>query len=136
MSRRLRPVAAALALLAFLPGCPQRDLPPDAAYRALARAMAERDEDAAWALLSTATRAKLEERARAAATAAPGVVAPSARSVLAGDAALSVRPASAITVVEVGPDRALLRVEAPGAPPRNVTLVREDGAFRVDLPVQ
>jgi hypothetical protein len=130
-----RPALAALAasLIAFLPAC-QRDLPPDATYRALVRAAAERDETAAWNLLSSATQKRLEERARVAAAAAPGVVPASARSMLVGDASLGVRPPSSITGVEVGPDRAVLRVEAPDSPTRDVVLVREGGAWRVELP--
>jgi hypothetical protein len=125
----------AVALLLAVPAC-QRDLPPDAAYRALVKAMAERDEEAAWDLLSAGTQARLAERARVAAAAAPGVVPPSARAMLAGDAPLAVRPPTSIVVVEVGPDRAVLRVEAPGAKTADVVLVRERGGFRVDLPVQ
>ena len=125
--------ALATALVAVLPAC-QRDLPPDATYRALVRAAAERDEAAAWNLLSSATKKRLEERARVAAAAAPGVVPASARSMLVGDASLGVRPPSSITGVEAGPDRAVLRVEAPDSPSRDVVLVREGGAWRVDLP--
>jgi hypothetical protein len=134
-TRVARPALAALAasLIAFLPAC-QRDLPPDATYRALVRAAAERDETAAWNLLSSATQKRLEERARVAAAAAPGVVPASARSMLVGDASLGVRPPSSITGVEAGPDRAVLRVEAPDSPTRDVVLVREGGAWRVELP--
>jgi len=136
-TRVARPALAALAasLIAFLPAC-QRDLPPDATYRALVRAAAERDETAAWNLLSSATQKRLEERARVAAAAAPGVVPASARSMLVGDASLGVRPPSSITGVEVGPDRAVLRVEAPDSPTRDVVLVREGGDWRVELPAQ
>lgn len=130
---RLAALGAALSLA--IPGC-QRDLPPDAAYRALVRAMSERDEEAAWDLLSSATRSRLEARARAAASAAPGVVPPSARAQLAGDAPLAVLPPTSIVVTELGPERAVLRVEAPGAEPGQVVLVRERGGWRVDLPVQ
>jgi hypothetical protein len=135
--RVARPALAALAasLIAFLPAC-QRDLPPDATYRALVRAAAERDETAAWNLLSSATQKRLEERARVAAAAAPGVVPASARSMLVGDASLGVRPPSSITGVEAGPDRAVLRVEAPDSPTRDVVLVREGGAWRVELPAE
>jgi hypothetical protein len=138
MNRNLAPAPLAvlgLALLLAVPAC-QRDLPPDAAYRALVRAMSERDEKAAWDLLSSATRARLEAQARVAAAAAPGVVSPSARDQLAGDAPLAVLPPTSITVVESGPERALLRVEAPGAKPRDVVMVRERGGWRVDLPAQ
>jgi hypothetical protein len=130
------PLAAlGVALLLAVPAC-QQDLPPDAAYRALVRAMSERDEKAAWDLLSSATRARLEAQARVAAAAAPGVVPPNARALLAGDAPLAVLPPTSITVVESGPERALLRVEAPGAKPQDVVLVRERGGWRVDLPAQ
>jgi hypothetical protein len=128
-------VVLGVALLLAVPAC-QRDLPPDAAYRALVRAMSERDEKAAWDLLSSATRARLEAQARVAAAAAPGVVPSSARALLAGDAPLAVLPPTSITVVESGPERALLRVEAPGAKPQEVVLVRERGGWRVDLPAQ
>ncbi len=134
----VRNVAAGVAALALavaaLPGCQSRDLPPDATYRALVRAVAEKDEGAAWELLSSATRRRLEERARVAAAAAPGVVAPDARSLLVGDAALAVRPPRAITVASAAPDRTVLRVEPPGGPAQDVVLVREGGAWRVDLP--
>jgi hypothetical protein len=138
MTRSLRapglPLLAA-ALLALLPAC-QKDLPPDATYRALVRAMTDRDEEAAWTLLSAGTRARLEARAKAAAAAAPGVVPASARALLAGDAPLAIRPPSSIAIVQSGPDRAVLRVEAPGGAPRDVVLLREGGAWRVDLPLQ
>jgi len=138
MKNRLAAVvraALAAALVAVLPAC-QRDLPPDATYRALVRAAADRDEAAAWNLLSSATRRRLEERAREAAAAAPGVVPASARSMLVGDASLGVRPPTSITALAVGPDRAVLRVEAPDSPARDVVLVREGGAWRVDLPAE
>ena len=128
-------LSLAAALVAVLPAC-QRELPPDAAYRALVRAAADRDEAAAWNLLSSATRRRLEERAREAAAAAPGVVPASARSMLVGDASLGVRPPTSITALAVGPDRAVLHVEAPDSPARDVVLVREGGAWRVDLPAE
>jgi hypothetical protein len=138
MNRRRAPAplaALAVAVLSLLPAC-QRDLPPDAAYRALVRAMADRDEAAAWDLLSAATQARLQERARIAAAAAPGVVPASAATLLAGDAPRAVLPPSAIVVVQAGPDRAVLKVEAPGSGARDVVLLRERGAWRVDLPAE
>lgn len=128
-------VAAWAAVLVAVPAC-QRDPPPDAAYRALVRAMTDRDEEAAWDLLSDETRGRLAERARVAAAAAPGVVPSDARAMLAGDAPLAVLPPTAIAVVRADGARAVLRVEAPGAAPREVELVRERGGWRVTLPVQ
>jgi hypothetical protein len=134
-ARGVRAPAAlvAAAILAALPGC-ERDLPPDATYRALVRAVADRNEAAAWELLSAGTRKRLGERAAAAARAAPGIVSPDGRSLLIGDAALAVRPPRAITVVSGGPDRAVLRVEGAEGRPVDVVLLREGGAWRVDLP--
>jgi hypothetical protein len=100
------------------------------------RAVADRDEAGAWNLLSAATQKRLDDRARVAAAAAPGVVPPSGRAMLVGDASLGVLPPTSITGVGEAPDRAVLRVEAPGTPARDVVLVREGGAWRVDLPVQ
>jgi hypothetical protein len=135
MIQRFAAILLAAALTGLLPAC-QRDLPPDATYRALVRAVADRDESAAWNLLSSDTQKRLEEKARVAAAAAPGVVPASARAMLVGDASLSVRPPSAISVVGGSADRTVLRVEAPGASPRDVVLVREGGAWRVELPAQ
>lgn len=139
MSRSARPAALPAALLAalvlLLSGC-ERELPPDATYRALVRAVADGDEEGAWRLLASSTRTRLEERARTAAAAAPGVVVPSARALVAGDARRAVRPPSVITTVRSDASRTVLHVEAPGQAPREVLLLREDGRWRVDLPVQ
>jgi hypothetical protein len=129
---RLRPVALA-ALAALVPAC-SRDLGPEATYRALVRAVAERDGDAAWALLGSGSQAWLGERARRTAAAGPGVVSPDPRALLLGDASLGVRPPTSIDVARGGTDRTVLRVEVAGAPAVEVSLVREGGRWRVELP--
>ncbi len=121
-----------LALLSLSPAC-ARDLGPEAAYRSFLKAVADRDADRAWNLLSRASQKRLDERARAAAAQAPGVVPPSGRQLLLGDAALQARPAAAVALVSQTGQRAVLRVEVQGAPPREVTLVHE-GRWRVELP--
>lgn len=131
--RHLRLAAVAALALALGPAC-SRDLSPDATYRALAKAVAERDGDAAWALLSAGSQVWLQERAKGAAAAGPGVVNSSARLLLIGDAALGARPPRSIEVVSEGADRAVLRVEAPGGAPQDVTLVREGGRWKVQIP--
>jgi hypothetical protein len=118
-----RPLAALAAAALLLPVACTRDLGPEATYRALTRAVADRDEGAAWALLSRSTQRWLENRAREAARAAPGVVAPGARQLLLGDAALTVAPPSVIELV---------RNDGKGAP-AEVELVREGGAWKVDI---
>ncbi len=124
--RRLVPIALLAAACA-------RDLGPDQAYRSLVQAVQERDADKAWALLSRASQKRLDERARAAAARAPGVVPASGRQLLIGDAALGARRVTSIVVLRESGDRAVLRVEVEGGPSREVTLVRE-GRWRVELP--
>jgi hypothetical protein len=106
---------------------------PDVAYGAFARAVAERDADRAFALLSSDTQAWLDARAKAAAAAAPGVVPASGRALLLGDASLAPRPLGEVVVVREGKDRALLAVAEDGGGRREIELVREDG-WRVRIP--
>jgi len=120
------------SLIALTPAC-ARELGPEAAYRSFLKAVAERDADRAWNLLSQASQKRLDERARAAAARAPGVVAPSGRQLLLGDAALQARPAATVAVLSQTDRRAVLRVDVEGAPSREVALVHE-GRWRVELP--
>ncbi len=125
--------AAPLAALLALGFACSRGEGPEAAYRAFVRAVAERDADGAFALLSVGSRRRLDERARAAARSAPGVVAPSGAQLLLGDASRGARRVVAISVASESGDRAVLRVETEGAASAEVTLVRE-GGWRVELP--
>jgi hypothetical protein len=127
---RLPALAAALALAA----CAPADPPPDAVYRAFARAVSERDSAAAWKLLSARTRAWLDARAQRAAALAPGLVPPSGQRLLLGDAAGSARPVKEIEVLPGGGERAGLRVTDASGATAEVSLVRERGAWRIDLP--
>jgi hypothetical protein len=126
---RLAVLLAALAALACRP-----EAPPDASYRALSAAVRARDADAAWDLLSSDTRAWLEARARAAAAAAPGVLPSEAKELLLGSASAGVRPPRSVVVLRESADRCLLQVAEEAGEPREVTLVRERGAWRVVLP--
>ncbi len=130
----LRTPAICLAtVLVALVACAPRESTPDAAYRAFARAAAERDADRAWSLLSADTRAWLDGRAKKAAAAAPGVVAPSGRQLLLGDAALASRPLRSTVVVRESRDLAVVEVAEEGGARREVELVRENG-WRVRIP--
>ena len=124
---------APLALLLSLAAC-AREPGPEAAYRSLARAVAERDADKAWSLLSQGSQRRLDALAREAASRAPGVVSPSGRQLLLGDASLSVRPLSRVEVAREEGDRVVLRVEEQGEGPREVTMVREGQGWRLELP--
>jgi hypothetical protein len=127
--RRLATLALALASTACA-----RDPGPEAAYRSLAKAVAERDADTAWSLLSRDSQKRLDALAREAAARAPGVVAPSGRQLLLGDASLASRPLALVEVASQEGDRAVLRVKEEGRPPREVSLVRQAGGWRVELP--
>jgi hypothetical protein len=120
-----------LALLAL--SCSGGAGRPDAAYRAFVRAVAERDPERAWALLSSDTCAWLEARAKAAAAAAPGVVAPSGRQLLLGDGSVAPGALGAVVVLREARDLAVVQASEEGGAVREVELVRERG-WRVRIP--
>lgn len=129
-----RPALLLAAALAVLGAC-RRDAGPADRYRAFAAAAREGKEDDVWAMLSERSRAELDRRAKdLAAKAPPGVLASSGRATLLGDlAAAAPRPAS-IVVVRESRDAAVVAVETEGEPGREVSLVREGGVWRVDVP--
>lgn len=133
MRQSLRVAALLPALLGGL-ACAPRDLAPEAAYQAFARAAAERDAEAGWALLSRPSRERLDARARAAAARAPGVVAESGQRLLFGDAALGVHPPREVKLLRHDADRVTLRVVDAGGAAGEVQMVREEGAWRLELP--
>lgn len=127
---RLPGLLAAAAILS----CAPRDPPPDAVYRAFVRAAAARDAAAAWPLLSSRTRSWLDARARKAAAEVPGLLPASGQRLLFGDAAGAARPVKAIELVVRDAERAQLRVTDDAGAVAAVALVREDGAWKIDLP--
>ena len=133
MSARLRSLTLILLAAAVLAACAQREGSPEAAYRAFVRAVADRDGERAWALLSKDTQAWLDTRAREAAAHAPGVVPPSGRELLLGDAARAARPIVEVIVRRESRDSAVVEVKEEGGATREVELVREQG-WRVRLP--
>ncbi len=121
----------ALILLLVL-SCAREGSPADA-YRAFTRAVADRDADRAFGLLSRDTQAWLDSRAAQVAAVAPGVVPASGRQLLLGDASLAPRPPIRVTVVRESRDAAVLEVSEEHGPPRAVQMVR-DGGWRVRVP--
>jgi hypothetical protein len=123
-----------LALLATLAlSCFRAADRPDAAYRAFARAFADRDAERAWGLLSADTRAWLDARARATAAAAPGVIPASGRQLLLGDGSVAPRPLAEVVVLREARDVAVVKAAEEGGAAREVELVRERG-WRVRIP--
>jgi hypothetical protein len=126
-------LSLALALL-LAAGC-SRDLGPAERYRAFAAAARSGDSDAVWSMLSERSRAALDARAAdIASRAPPGVVAGSGRQLVLGDLAARTPRAKAVVVRRESRERAVVAVEVEGEPVREVTLVREGGVWRVDLP--
>jgi hypothetical protein len=127
-------LALALSLLLAAGGC-RRPAGPAESYRAFAAAAREGNADRVWSLLAAGSRAALDARARdLAAKAPPGVLPASGRPLVLGDlSALAPRPAS-VTVVRESGETAVVAVEVEGRPAREVTLVREEGAWRVVVP--
>jgi hypothetical protein len=126
-------LSLALALL-LAAGC-SRDLGPAERYRAFAAAARSGDSDAVWSMLSERSREALDARAREIASRAPpGVVAGSGRQLVLGDLAARTPRPKTVVVRRESRDRAVVAVEVEGEPAREVTLVREGGVWRVDVP--
>ena len=127
-------LALALGLLLAAAGC-RRDLDPAERYQAFAAAARSGDAGAVWSMLPERSREALDGRAREiAARAPPGVVAGDGRQLVLGDLAARAPRAKAVVLRRESAERAVVAVEVEGEPAREVTLVREGGVWRVDLP--
>jgi hypothetical protein len=127
-------LALALLFLVLSPAC-RREVGPMERYRAFAAAARDGDADAVWSMLSEATRAQLDARARAVAKAAPsGVVTASGRQLVLGDLAAAAPRPKSVVVARESRDAAVVAVEVEDAPAREVSLVREGGVWRVVVP--
>ena len=128
---RLLPLAllAALSLVAC-----RRGEGPAEAYRRFAAAARSGDAEAAWAMLSTRSRATLDARAKElSARAAPGVLPASGRDLLLGDQSARAPRLKSAVVVRESAGAAVVRVEDEAGGKGEVTLVHEGGAWRVAL---
>ncbi len=133
-SRRALALPALLAALSALPACRREPGPADA-YRAFAAAARDGKADEVWAMLSDRSRAGLDRRAKDLAAKAPaGVVAASGRALVLGDLSAAAPAPTSVVVVRESRDAAVLSVETEGSPAREVTLVRQGGVWRVDVP--
>lgn len=129
--RRLLPLVllAAVALAA----CRSPEGPAES-YRRFAAAARAGDAEAVWSMLSSRARAALDQRARdLSSRAAPGVIPPSGRDLVLGDQAARAPRLRSAVVVRESADSAVVRVEDEAGGKGEVTLVREDGAWRVEL---
>lgn len=136
MRRRLVVVVPALLLaLLSVVACRKPEGPADR-YRVFTAAARAGDANTVWQMLSEESRAALDARAKdLAARAAPGVVPESGRELVLGGLAAQAPKVESVVVLRESRDRAVLAVKtAGGGEAQEVTLVREDGSWRVVLP--
>ncbi len=127
---------AAIALfLGVSLACRSSDGPVER-YRAFAAAAREGDAAAVWSMLSRKARGELDARAKALAAGAPaGVVPASGADLVLGDLAVKAQRLRSVVVVRESRGAAIVSVETEGGGhAREVTLLREDGAWRVVVP--
>jgi hypothetical protein len=130
MLRVLAPVFLALCVA----GCRAPEGPAER-YRRFSDLAREGKAENAWPMLSSSSRARFEARARELAAQAPaGVIAASGPELLLGDLAVTAPRVKSAMVVRESKDAAVLSVEEEGGTKREVSLVREDGAWRVVVP--
>lgn len=130
-SRFMRRISISLLLL--LSACPPSQSGPEPAFRRFVTAVQSGDVDGAWALLSHGTQEALTsyvERQRELGAKIPG----DPRQAVLGDAKLA-QPIESLSIKEPGEDRAVLTVTAGGVT-QDVTMVKEDGAWRLSLTEQ
>jgi hypothetical protein len=123
----------ALILLALSgAGCRSPEGPADR-YRRFAEAARTGRADAVWAMLSERSRRSLDDRAAALSAQAPAV-ARTGRALVLGDLAPTAPSVRTVAVLTESEDRARVAVEDEGGGKGEVSLVREGGEWRVELP--
>ncbi len=126
---------AAMALAAAVAGrsCQVAKPGPEAAVRDMLQAAKTGDRDRVFALLSPATRDRLDAEARRATDLVGASQRYTAKDLISIGSSEGVADPSDITVLEDHGDRAVVEVVSPAGRAR-VDLVKLDGLWRVDLP--
>ncbi len=133
MSSRKPPPRSLWVVLVALAACHPGPAPaPEAAYRAFVTAYAKGDADAAWALVSSGTQAALTRAAQEAA-AAEHVKPPKDGELLMFQGDVLPQKIKDVSVGEKRGDRVELAVTDDAGGQEKVSLVREQGKWRVDL---
>lgn len=124
----------ALVILLPLPACRRAETPAER-YQRFALAARTGRADLVWSMLSTRSRAALDARARELAAEAPGgVVAASGRELVLGDLFARAPRVKSVVVLRESAAAAVVAVEDEAGGRGEVTLVKEDGEWRVELP--
>lgn len=131
MKRLVAPLlAASLLVIACRP--PES---PASTYRRFTDAARKGEAGRVWAMLSTGSRKALGDRARALAGPKPPLgLDVSAADLVVGNLAATAPRVKSVTVLRESRDAAVVAVEEVGGARGEVSLVREDGEWRVVLP--
>lgn len=126
---------AAMALAAAVAGrsCRVSQVGPEVTVRDLLQAAKTGDRDTVFALLTPATRARLEVEAKRATDLVGAAVRYTAKDLISIGSSEGVAAPTDITVIEERGDRAVVEVVSPAGRSR-VQLIQLDGRWRVDLP--
>jgi len=126
---------AAIALAAAVAGrsCRVRQPGPEVTVRDLIQAAKAGDRDTVFALLTPATRARLDAEAKRSTDLVGGAVRYGAKDLISIGASEGIPEPTDITVLEEEGDRAIVEVVSPAGRSR-VELRRIDGGWHVDIP--
>jgi len=126
---------AAMALAAAVAGrsCRVSQPGPEAAVRDMLQAAKTGDRDTVFALLSPATRARLETEAKRATDLVGASIRFSAKDLVSIGSSDGIPAPTDITVLEERGDHAVVEVVSPAGRAR-MDLVKVDGRWRIDLP--
>jgi hypothetical protein len=126
---------AAMALAAAVAGrsCRVTQPGPEAAVREMLHAAKTGDRDAVFALLSPATRSRLEVEAKRATDLVGAATRYTAKDLLSIGSSDGIAAPTDITVLEERGDRASVEVVSPAGRAR-IELIKIDGRWRIDLP--
>ena len=126
---------AAMALAAAVAGrsCRVSQPGPEAAVRDMLQAAKTGDRDTVFALLSPATRARLETEAKRATDLVGASIRFSAKDLVSIGSSDGVAAPTDITVLEERGEHAVVEVVSPAGRAR-MDLVKVDGRWRIDLP--
>ena len=130
----MRRLAASLVAALLLVGCRPAETPAER-YRRFADAARKGRAGDVWSMLSARSRKALADRAKAlAGPKPPAGLEVTAADLVLGDLAPTAPRVKSVTVVRESRDAAVVAVEDASGARGEVSLVREDGEWRVVLP--
>ncbi|MGA9524617.1 MAG: hypothetical protein WBV82_24380 [Myxococcaceae bacterium] len=122
-----------VALAVPATGCNRPDFTrPESAYISLARALQKGDVKTAWNAVSTGTRTRLEERAKAISAGSGGSLREEPAALFFGGSEVA-RPLKEVKLLREEGNVATLSVVPEDGPPREVRMVKEKDGWKLDV---